>query len=171
MNRIGITTDRVFAAPRASTRWSRTALESISERLLVLSFVVLSVLPAVSSGEGTEDTPSVPARVDLRDHPKASFHEGLAAVRIGDRWGYVDREGVFVIRPRFQHVMAFSEGLARVKLDDRYGYVDRNGKLVIDYLYVPAHGFENGHARVTAPDGRTGVIDHSGRFAPGRPDD
>ncbi len=111
---------------------------------------------------GAAVTGSEPRQVDPRNFPKASYHEGLAAVRLGDQYGYIDRSGRVVIPPRFQYAQIFSKGLARVcappehpsflfrvlRWDDHYaypcGYIDRTGKLVIDYQYVPAHGSSNG---------------------------
>lgn len=66
-----------------------------------------------------------------------SFSEGLAAVFIGCRWGYIDRTGSFVIKPQFRFASEFSEGLAAVdpypsnhvpcppgKSHDKLGYID-----------------------------------------------
>lgn len=59
------------------------------------------------------------------------FSEGLAAVRISDRWGYIDREGVLAIPPSFIDVEPFCAGLAHVADQQRrWGYIDRSGKYV-----------------------------------------
>ncbi|QOY89865.1 WG repeat-containing protein [Paludibaculum fermentans] len=42
------------------------------------------------------------------------FSEGLAAVRVGGLWGYIDKSGAFAIAPRFLEAEPFSEGAARV---------------------------------------------------------
>ncbi len=36
-------------------------------------------------------------------------------------WGYIDRTGKFVIKPRFADADYFSEGLAPVMINDRWG--------------------------------------------------
>ncbi len=79
------------------------------------------------------------------------FSEGLAPVKIGDKWGYADLTGKVVIAPRWKTyneynapVTAFSEGLAAVfesaqgysSDDNEYwtyecGYIDRTGEYVI----------------------------------------
>ena len=41
-----------------------------------------------------------------------SFSEGLAAVQIGWRWGFINKAGAMVINPQFDRVEPFSEGLA-----------------------------------------------------------
>lgn len=42
------------------------------------------------------------------------YSEGLAGVREGDKWGFIDVSGMGVIKPRFEGVGEFSEGLAPV---------------------------------------------------------
>src|SRR5580765_2442265 len=42
------------------------------------------------------------------------FSEGLAAVRVAGRFGYIDKQGVTVIPPQFDFAGAFSDGLAHV---------------------------------------------------------
>ena len=47
------------------------------------------------------------------------FSEGLAPVRIGRLWGYIDRTGKMVIQPQFQGAAEISDGLGRFLLWDR----------------------------------------------------
>ena len=45
----------------------------------------------------------------------------------GDKWGYINDQGIFVINPKFQDAMDFEEnGLAVVKVGDAYGIIDEN---------------------------------------------
>ena len=59
-----------------------------------------------------------------------TFSEGLAAVHRGGKWGYVDKTGIFVIKPQFDGALTFSGGLALVVAGDRLGYIDKTGKYV-----------------------------------------
>lgn len=58
------------------------------------------------------------------------FSEGLAAVRIGGLWGFVDRSGVLKITPRFTRADNFWHGLARVAWPGGHGYIDKTGRTV-----------------------------------------
>ncbi len=59
------------------------------------------------------------------------FSESLAAVRVGEKWGYVDHAGSWVIPPSLTHAEPFWHGLARVAFGTgRWGYVDKNGSVV-----------------------------------------
>jgi hypothetical protein len=52
----------------------------------------------------------------------AGFAEGLAAVKVGDRWGYIDQTGRIVIQPRFDYADPFVENLALIEVKDKWGY-------------------------------------------------
>jgi hypothetical protein len=87
----------------------------------------------------------------------------LAPVRIGDKWGYIDRTGKFVIKPRFDDAGWFHEGLAAVKIGDKWGYIDRTGKFVIKPRFDGAGDFHEGLALVVIGDD-WGYINKTGKF-------
>ncbi|MCA1816762.1 MAG: WG repeat-containing protein [Acidobacteria bacterium] len=110
------------------------------------------------------------ATPEIDDYQARSFSEGLAAVQINGKWGYVDRTGKLVIPAQFKDALEFSEGLAAVRLpvDDAhavtcplqnpgdtstnpnlYGYVDRAGRLVIPPQFEYAKPFSEGLAAVS----------------------
>jgi hypothetical protein len=99
-----------------------------------------------------------------------SFSESLVAVRSQGRWGYVDRAGRGVIRPRFSGAGEFSEGLAPVSEQTWVcGYTDRSGTLVIPARFRLCHPFHDGRARVEilGPDPKRpqpAFIDRTGRI-------
>jgi len=63
---------------------------------------------------------------------ECGFSEGLAAVEVVEGWGYVNKEGKFIINPQFDDAMPFSEGLAGVKIGGNFGFIDKSGKYVIN---------------------------------------
>lgn len=76
------------------------------------------------------------------------FSEGLIPAKSGDKWGYIDKTGEYVIEPKFEEASAFSEGLAKVKINGKYSYVDKNGKLAVSTMFFDADDFSNGLAAV-----------------------
>ncbi|MGZ4099837.1 MAG: WG repeat-containing protein [Bacteroidia bacterium] len=71
------------------------------------------------------------------------FSEGLSAVRINDKWGFVDTTGKLVIPCKFDCVFSFRNGLAKIisggksydEFDERFpnvkmGYINRKGEIV-----------------------------------------
>src|ERR1700676_1309903 len=59
-----------------------------------------------------------------------AFSEGPVAVRVGAKYGYIDKQGKIAIKPQFDFAGAFSEGLAGVGLGSHVGYIDQQGKIV-----------------------------------------
>ncbi len=59
-----------------------------------------------------------------------SFNQGLAAMKVGRAWGYINVQGVFVIRPQFDLALPFEGPLAEVRLAGKTGYIDKTGRYV-----------------------------------------
>ena len=92
----------------------------------------------------------------------SGFSEGLAAVKLGGKWGYVDDNGTVVIPPQFTEAHLFENGIARVATgpspgpDDSpglrtasgYGFIEKTGKIVIPATWDDAGDFSAGLAPV-----------------------
>jgi hypothetical protein len=76
------------------------------------------------------------------------FSEGLAAVEIDSKWGFIDRGGVEVIAPSFDAVGKFIDGFAPVESDGHWGYIDKHGKTVVGLLFESAFNIEDEVATV-----------------------
>ena len=87
----------------------------------------------------------------------------MAAVRLDDKWGYIDTTGKFVIEPKFQYAGSFRNGMARVETNDKkWGYIDMTGKYL--QLYNDYVGeFQNGFATFHKNE-KVGVIDTTGKI-------
>ena len=93
------------------------------------------------------------------------FSEGLAVVRIGSKWGYVNDKDEIVIKRQFKRAESFSEGLAPASVDGRtWGFIDKTGKFVITPQFTRAEGFSEGLAAVSNSKSFDiwGFIDKSG---------
>ena len=73
----------------------------------------------------------IPARFE-RAMP---FSEGVAAVRIEGRYGYIDHRGEIVIAPRFDLAGEFYQGLAAILVGDRVGIINRAGEIVVPAMF------------------------------------
>jgi len=58
------------------------------------------------------------------------FSDGLAQIKVKDRWGFIDTDGKFAIPARFEDVLPFKSGLAWVSIDNKWAYIDRFGDIV-----------------------------------------
>jgi hypothetical protein len=85
------------------------------------------------------DTSTRPVRWPYlpRYESATEFSEGLAAVKVGDKWGCVDKTGQMVIPPQFfvRYYPCFADyhffgGVARVWVGQELAYIDVKGKFV-----------------------------------------
>lgn len=96
-----------------------------------------------------------------------SFSGGLASIQANEGFGFIDKNGTVVIKPKFEEVSSFAEGLAMARLKDRWGYIDKTGKLVIAPRFTRASPFSEGLAKVSvdrADDYKWGYINHLGHM-------
>ncbi len=97
-----------------------------------------------------------------------AFHEGLAPVKVRDKWGYIDRTGAIVISPGYAYAYSFSEGLAAVQDGEEFGYINKSGRLVIDAHFLLAGEFHDHRAVVLQEPGVFYYVSsNGGRAFPG----
>ena len=89
------------------------------------------------------------------------FSEGLATVKNGDRWGFVNASGREVIPCQYEDGKNFFEGLAVVEKAGKWGTIDKSGNEVVPCRYDFVNDFFDGFARVRLA-GKWGTIDKSG---------
>ncbi len=98
------------------------------------------------------------------------FQEGLASVKKGEQWGFIDEKGDLAIKFRddlvpspsssglaasdqWKSYPAFTEGRCLIhEVRDGieyFGFIDMEGRTVIEPQYINATNFKNGHAIVT----------------------
>ena len=102
------------------------------------------------------------------------FSEGLAAVKLKDKWGFIDEIGEVIIPFNYLDVGKFSEGLARVcsKYENpkewglveikAWRFIDKIGQEVIRENFNDAGDFSEGLARVKR-NKKWGFIDNTGK--------
>lgn len=96
----------------------------------------------------------------------APFSEGLAAIKKGEQWGFIDTKGDLVIDYRDDLVWdrsaepgtfgimgvkypSFKQGRCLVKKMEEgipyYGFIDTSGKLIIDYQFLNVAQYDSGY--------------------------
>ena len=60
------------------------------------------------------------------------FSEGMASIRVNNKWGYINTAGMIVVNPQFDAVTPFSGGLAVVSVSGRSGTINKQGKYVVN---------------------------------------
>ena len=64
-----------------------------------------------------------------------SQDENLVPFNCQEKWGYCDKEGNEVIKPKYDDAKFFVDGIAVVKLENKYGMVDINGIQILPCKY------------------------------------
>jgi hypothetical protein len=93
------------------------------------------------------------------------FSDGLAVVRVKNRYGVIDRELNFVLEPQYDLMQDYKEGLSAVRINSKWGFIDRAGRHVIEPQFdsVGWGCFDQGVTSVEV-NGMFGIVDRSGRF-------
>jgi WG containing repeat len=91
------------------------------------------------------------------------FRSGLAPVRRGGHWGFIERNGETRIPFMFEDTQPghFRSFLAGVKTETGWGFIDRSGLFAIKPIYEAARAFSEGRAAVRL-GGQWGMINSLG---------
>lgn len=98
--------------------------------------------------------------------PKDSVEEvprRLFLVLRNDKYGFVNKYGKDVIKPRFDEAREFSEGFAAVRIQDKWGFVNLKGEMVIKPQFVATKDFSESMAAVFNHDA-WGFINTKGKL-------
>jgi hypothetical protein len=73
-----------------------------------------------------------------------SFHNGLALINVGGRYGYINVKNKFVINPQFDDAYGFlKKGVAFVKINEKFGLINEKGVFLIppkfDFVPMPSY--------------------------------
>ncbi len=102
--------------------------------------------------------------IQARFDDAKEFHNGLAAVKLGEKWGYIDKTGQFDTERVFDWVPEkLDEDLNRVQIGKKWGFVNKSGKVVIQPQFDKAFPFSEGLAAVYFDEG-WGYINTAGKF-------
>lgn len=78
------------------------------------------------------------------------FNEGFAAVKIGNKWGYINEKGEFLIEPKFDKAYFFVNNFAWVVKNKKYGFIKLDGSYLIEPKFDKAISFQDNVAMVKA---------------------
>jgi pimeloyl-ACP methyl ester carboxylesterase len=70
----------------------------------------------------------------------------LYPIEINEKWGFINKKGKVVIKPKYDMASDFSEGLSVVKVGNLWGYIDNTDKFIIKPKFHIANNFHEGLA-------------------------
>lgn len=91
-----------------------------------------------------------------------NFSCGLAQVKKGGKYGFIDKAGNEIVPCTYDNVGDFHDHMARVRKDFKDGYIDEMGELIIPCKYKQAQDFSEGLAWVN-DNGPWRCIDNNGK--------
>ena len=92
------------------------------------------------------------------------FNDGMVAIKVGEKWGFLDSEGRIAVRTKYDDVSEFYEGYAAAKMGDQFYIIDKSGaetKVESDQTKDVKH-FSDGLAPYYTKDKRAGFVDTKG---------
>jgi hypothetical protein len=149
--------------------------------VLIILILILALIPIAPLALAQSQDIYVNVLVEpiLEFDEIGTFNEEVAPVRIGDKWGVINRTGEIVVPIEYGWIDEFSEGLALVNKGGRFvsetmestgvvggtwGFIDKTGNAVIPFGYDFEYGsgsFHEGLAIVKKGD-KWGYIDKTG---------
>jgi hypothetical protein len=93
------------------------------------------------------------------------FYDGFAAVKVGDRWGFLNTNGKLAIPVNYEKVTVFNGGFASVERDRKFFVLDHKGtESSIDFPgIVDLNEFSEKLASFKTESGLIGFVDGSGK--------
>lgn len=67
-------------------------------------------------------------------------------VKMGEKWGYIDREGKYVINPQYDVAYGFNEGKAMVKTSKGWAFIEEKPNATPTMAYADALPYSEGVA-------------------------
>lgn len=115
--------------------------EEEAKKLLSENFVLYGYYDFASKKYGFRDadkTVIIPAQYD--EINKEGFSDGLAGVKLNNKWGFIDKTGKPVVEMKYDYISEFMNGYAVVTMGghpkSKYGVINRFGKEVIPPKYA-----------------------------------
>lgn len=91
-----------------------------------------------------------------------NFHEGLARVEKGKKYGFIDKLGKEIIPCKYDDADDFHNGLAVVKLGEKKGAINQDDKFAIPCIYEYLDIFKDNTVKARLND-KEGLLNYSGK--------
>ena len=179
--------DRASACPKCGTPIVQHNKENMKKNKgLLLACVVVAIIGIIcglSSLFSKDNTPTslvVDSEIEVVPKPKENvvisnelaiavkkyqeirnFNYGMAAVKRGNKWGYINSNGTEVVSCIYDEVEDFKEGYGTVKISGKCGVVNTDGKETIKPSYDNILSFSHGLA-AAYKDKKLGYINGKG---------
>src|SRR4051794_20807220 len=139
--------DSRFVIVRSVSGTARSRCEDECMANVVATACVRAALAACLAGCANANAGTV--TVSDKTPVKTPGSAPLFRIERHGKWGFIDRTGQVVIRPRFDEAGDFFDRRAPVRVGAKWGYISENGAVVIRPQYDSAGLFRDGRAIVS----------------------
>ncbi|MEM6806614.1 MAG: WG repeat-containing protein [Bacteroidota bacterium] len=120
------------------------------------------IFPRNICAQPTPDPEKYPSGITEGSYDKVyPLSENISRVRKGEKYGFVNKEGVLIIDLIFDKAANFALSRARVSLNGKSGFINNSGEVIIPMMYDRCWSFKEGVAKVKLND-KYGFIDPDG---------
>jgi len=123
---------------------------------------------------GFINTKGEPLNTEIKDYKlieifgfgMKGFKDGFAAVKVGEKWGFINTEGKLAIPAKYDKVTLFDQGYATAKVGEKFMVVDQNGaEFPVDIPgLVDVNDFSELYASFKTDADQVGFIDGHGNI-------
>lgn len=156
-----------------------------ARNILIGAVTAVAVLAAVATGayyaglfEYLPGWAQPKALLRTLTHLGGRSNDGLIAVKVGEKWGFIDTHGNYVANPQFDEVRIAQEapvyegfalddhyGMIPVRSGDKWGYIGPDGRYAINPQFAFAGPFDDDTRLAVVGDGtKFGLIDNEGKY-------
>ncbi|GAA0116134.1 WG repeat-containing protein [Clostridium senegalense] len=86
------------------------------------------------------------------------FKDGVARVETNKKFGYINKEGNFIINPKYEDALDFSNKFAWVKKDNLWGCIDKNDNTILNFEYEDVIPTYEDNSLIVKQDNKLGLF-------------
>ncbi len=96
----------------------------------------------------------------------AGFSDGMAMVRIGDKWGYINTSGKVIIAAKYDNASDFNSGLANAEIGKKFVILNTKGEEIpVESDVIDIRDFSEKFAPFRASNKKFGFVGADGKIA------
>lgn len=85
-------------------------------------------------------------------------------IKLGDQFGYIDKEGHIVINPQFKTASPFRYGMASIEVDGKWGLINKQGQFIVNPQFESMSIPLSDNLVLAQSNSKWGGIDRKGQF-------
>lgn len=106
------------------------------------------------------------AIINSYENMEYGIEDGTFAVKKDGLWGYINEEGIEIIKPQYDDYCSFFCGVAAVRKNGKWGFINKQNDIVIPFEYeISEYSSFNDEYAPVGKNNKFGFVDRSGSIA------